>query len=119
MGKCRSTNILYQNTCQLCKTEGRSTIYIGESGRTNHERQKEHLNDWRTADKGSHMHLHMQEHHPEVPLPVYTKGRIKKDLRDKEVDARWKIEPDVFQTKIVGRATSALERQVWECVLIR
>ena len=69
-GKCRSTNILYQNTCMVCKNNGKKTIYIGESGRSNHERQKEHLNDWRTADQGSHMNSHLQDHHPEVIMPA-------------------------------------------------
>ena len=51
----------------------------------------------------------MEDQHPQVIMPVYTKGRIKMDLRDKEIQARWEMEPDLFQTKIVGRASIALE----------
>ena len=52
---CNVANAIYSNTCKQCKTEGKSTQYIGETSRTVIERAKEHTRDRGDPKKSSHM----------------------------------------------------------------
>ena len=42
-GDCNVEGVVYRGTCKLCATNGKSAIYIGESGRSMYTRGKEHL----------------------------------------------------------------------------
>ena len=41
-GDCRTRSVVYSNTCLICKSEGRDTKNLGETGRTMLERSREH-----------------------------------------------------------------------------
>ena len=56
-GDCRRRNIVYQTQCLKCKTDGRDTLYVGESSRTAYERGIEHQRDWQDEKENSHMHV--------------------------------------------------------------
>ena len=40
---CKQRSVVYHNTCELCKSSGRKTLYIGEIARSLMERYNEHL----------------------------------------------------------------------------
>ena len=90
---CKIPNIIYTNTCKTCKSEGRTTQYVGESSRTMLERAKEHVRDRTDAKKTSHMRDHTDEEHP-----------------GQEVG---------FRFDVVKRCSSALERQVGETIKVK
>ena len=54
-GSCRTRSITYSSTCTLCRTQGRTTQYIGESGRSIYERAKEHLRQATYSNTKSHI----------------------------------------------------------------
>ena len=61
---CKVSNAIYSNTCKVCKKEGKSAQYIGETSRTLLERSKEHVRDRGDHKKTSHMREHASEYHP-------------------------------------------------------
>ena len=91
---CFKRNIVYKNTCILCKKEGKDAVYIGESSRSSNERATEHLNDFKRSKTDSHMYKHTETAHP---------------LEDEHN----------FEFRVVKTFSSALMRQVTEAVLIR
>ena len=95
-GTCSRQGILYKTTCLRCKSEGRSTNYIGESGRSMQERYGEHLQDAQTQSSSSHMETHRAQEHPDL-----------EGCRD------------LFRGDVVATESSALVRMVKEAVLIR
>ena len=58
--ECNQTDILYKKGAKLSDCEG---VYVGESGRSLHERAGEHLHDAGAGKEDSHMIKHWQEHH--------------------------------------------------------
>lgn len=95
-GICNRQGILYKTTCLRCKSEGRTTNYIGESGPSMLERYGEHLQDAQTKSSSSHMETHRAQEHP-----------------DRE-DSR-----NLFRGDVIATESSALVRMVKEAVLIR
>ena len=61
---CRQTNTTYRTICQLCKSQGARTTYIGESSRSLFERMGEHREDAKSGLEGSHIASHLQTAHP-------------------------------------------------------
>ena len=78
--------------CLVCQLDGEDVSYMGESGRTGHECQTEHINNWRTQSDKSHFSEHFKDRHPEVQLPTYTKGRVPLDQRIMEKKRRQEVE---------------------------
>ena len=63
---CKVPNIVYLNTCLICKEEGVTAQYVGETSRTLYERGKEHHADARKKNSDrSHIGTHMLEYHPD------------------------------------------------------
>ena len=61
---CHVRNLVYQNTCLICKEAGRLTCYIGESSRCLKLRGLEHYQDLEKRPEMSHMSKHQEEAHP-------------------------------------------------------
>ena len=85
---CRKRNIIYENICLICHPEAGSkvekkdgkeledtgeypSIYVGESGRSLHERAKEHWQDYEARQADSHILKHWQVHHQGVGQPKF------------------------------------------------
>merc|ERR1711888_178145 len=67
-GACGRRGQVYENICLICKGQGRSTRYVGETARTCRERNKEHQRDalglprpGDTKVPRSHMREHTRE----------------------------------------------------------
>ena len=75
--QCRSSNVVYESVCKLCKAEGRTTRYIGETSRSLYERTSEHLRDFLKQDNTSHMHNHLTTAHPTHTAPTDTQTAAK------------------------------------------
>ena len=75
---CRKRNIVYESKCVICNPEGEMyqkdgkeledkrenpSIYVGESGRSLHERSKEHWADFVARSEDSHILKHWLTHH--------------------------------------------------------
>ena len=87
---CRKRNIVYESKCVLCnpdvekyQKDGKEledkretpSIYVGESGRSLHERSREHWADFESKSEDSHILKHWVNHHggqgtPEFKLEV-------------------------------------------------
>ena len=89
---CRRRNVTYQNTCLICKKDGKETIYIGETYRSLSERHSEHVGDWLDNKDESHMQKHATEAH------------------SGQAD---------FQIKILKSHKTAISRQISETVAIK
>ena len=94
--KCKTRSVVYTNTCLNCKAKGKTSMYVGETGRSGVEMMIEHHRDERgkNADDKSHMRIHTNEVHPESP------------------NVKWKF-------KVEKRFQSAFYRQISECIMIR
>ena len=94
--KCKTRSVVYSNTCLTCKNDGKKVQYIGETGRSGMERQRNHHQDYRGKDgeTKSHMLIHELDAHEGKP------------------DVKWYF-------KIERRYKSAFLRQLGECILIR
>ena len=95
-GNCTRQGVLYKTTCLKCKSMGRDSNYIGESGRSLQERIEEHMQDAQGKSTTSHMETHRSEEHPEA--------------EDSSL---------LFRADLISTAPSALVRMVREAVLIR
>jgi hypothetical protein len=102
---CRRRNILYESSCMECneketlykkgaKLSDCVGVYVGESGRSLHERAGEHQHDAGAGTEDSHMIKHWSEHHG-------GSGDVPK-----------------FHFKLIGSFQDALTRQVSEAVRI-
>ena len=79
----------------VCRQEGQSVTYIGESSNSLSERAGQHVKDATDPSKESHMRRHVQEEHPgEVPSQCFT-------------------------IKVITPHLTALSRQVEEAFLIK
>ena len=99
---CRSSNVVYQTKCNLCKELGKTTCYIGETSRTLYEREAEHTRDlWGEKDM-SHMHEHIKGTHPD------------------QAGARTLQQAaPLFEIKPIKRHPTALSRQLHEAIQIK
>ena len=62
-GKCLRSNITYLITCVNYAVRGVKTVYVGESHRTYHDRQAEHLQALATSNTNYGTVKHHLEHH--------------------------------------------------------
>ena len=53
--RCRVRSVTYENQCLICKRQGISTKYFGETSRTSYERQLEHIDDAKEGAPHSHI----------------------------------------------------------------
>ena len=74
---CTKRNLVYENICTICNPEATkkgqlplektnlevSSIYVGETARSVHERSKEHWADFRKEKEDSHIFKHQIIHH--------------------------------------------------------
>ena len=65
-GTCTVKGIVYENVCQVCKTMGRDSRYVGETHKTIYQRQREHVSDYKNPKVKSHMRDHHWEDHAEL-----------------------------------------------------
>ena len=64
-GNCNRENIVYKGQCLTCNDKGRTSVYIGESGRSAYVRGKQHLDavkDHR-RNQSNAFARHIKEHH--------------------------------------------------------
>ena len=107
---CRRRNIIYENICLTCNPEAGSkqtrqdgheladkgqfpSIYVGESGRSLHERAHEHWHDFEARQTDSHILKHWLVHHKGEGTPN-------------------------FHIRVIKYCKDALSRQVGEAVRI-
>ena len=96
-GRSKTKSVTYVTSCRLCKTQGKQTIYIGESGRSLYERGGEHIKNSMGEGKAkSHIKDHYRESHP---------GE--------------EIGPESFRYDVTGSYYSALDRQMAEAIKIQ
>ena len=94
-GSCKTRSITYSSTCTICKEMGKTTQYIGESGRSVYERAKEHIKQATHKNTKSHIREHMEAEHPgEIPGP------------------------GSFRFSVTGSYRAALDRQLSEAIKI-
>ena len=93
-GKCKTAGITYRITCEDCKRNGIKSTYIGESNRTFFDRAKEHVNALKNKDAKYGIVKHWMEQH-----------------RDKD-------DPPEFSFNQIRTHKSAIDRQIWEALLI-
>ena len=104
--RCKRRNIIYESICAQCNPEaakkgplkkydggGTPSLYVGETARSLMERAREHINDFETKSKKSHIWKHQTDCHG---------GNSNHN----------------FIFKIVDTPKSALSRQIGEAVLI-
>ena len=75
-GQCRVRSVVYQNCCKPYQTQGSSTRYIGETGRTMLERSKENHRDALAKNNKSHMREHMVTEHTDKLVDVLEAFRM-------------------------------------------
>ena len=92
---CKVNNVGYSLQCKLCKKRNKEISYEGETARSGYLRQREHMKELEKKSKRSVLFKHVMNDH-----------------RNEEDDVE-------FEMKIVGRFTSALNRQVDESIRIR
>ena len=85
--------MIYSNQCQICRSQGQRTHYIGESAGSTYERAREHLSGCRGE--------HIRSTHPEV------------NYRDREALLK------VFHMSVKKPARSPLAIQLGEALAIR
>ena len=90
--QCTKQGIVYEITCQVCKSKEVTSSYFGESARTSFDRGLEHLMALRRMNKESPLVEHHLEEHPQQ-------------------------EPE-FSMKVLKFIPKPLERQCQEAVLI-
>ena len=92
--RCRARGVTYSNTCQLCKAQGRDSVYIGETSKTLAERAENHYDDLRRPKQQarSHMWMHNMEEHEGAGS---------------------------FKFKVLGVHHRAMERQITEAIQIK
>ena len=66
-GKCWDQSITYSIECNTCKARGKNTKYFGESGRTGHDRGKDHVLAISKGDTKNACAKHQMEHHQGEP----------------------------------------------------
>ena len=74
---------MYQNVCALCKEQGVTTRYIGESARTMSERNGEHQADALNANKSSHNRDHILAEQPvqlEIMMSVFDMSIVQSEI---------------------------------------
>ena len=98
--RCRTRNVVYTNTCLICKSKGTKVQYVGETSRSVYERLAEHTRDCLTQGEKSHMASHIQETHP---------THLVSDCRSLA---------KVFKPEVLRKHNSALTRQLHEAVSI-
>ena len=91
---CNQRGVVYLSTCKLCKAEGKTTSYIGETSRSLFERTLDHLRDARKQDDESHIHYHLKDAHP--------------DANSQEL----------FEFKVVSSHKTSFSRQLGEAIAI-
>ena len=62
-GSCTKRNVVYKITCMMCRTNGRSEFYIGESTRPVRYRYNEHLGDARLRKTDTPLGEHIIDCH--------------------------------------------------------
>ena len=100
-GKCRDRNVVYETKCKECKVKGETTTYVGETARS--ERQREHMSDCLSTKTKSHMRDHWEERHRE-------KGRELRTLDDVV---------ETYKVKVLEKYRTSLQRQKGEAIHIR
>ena len=93
-GSCRSKGVTYRIDCLGCKEAGVATSYYGESNRTLLDRTQEHTSLLRRKADTSVLYKHWQEDHKEEE------------------------EPPTYSSNLLGRHSTALERQLKEALAI-
>ena len=58
--RCKETNLLYMNTCRICKSLGKTQVYIGETARSGYRRSIEHLGDLTSKKDESDMYAQIK-----------------------------------------------------------
>ena len=66
-GVCMRKGGIYKITCMTCKGQGKSVVYVGETGRSLWDRGVEHFNAIRRYNKESPMVEHHTDAHPDAP----------------------------------------------------
>ena len=79
-----------------CASEGKSVLYIGESGLSGFERCNQHYNDAKNKPEKSHINIHRKEDHQDMDP-----GDVK------------------FKFKILRRMKTPFQRQISEAIAIR
>ena len=93
-GLCRAKSVTYRISCETCKEEGKVTSYYGETNRTMADRTSEHLDLLRRRKEESILVEHWGGVHPH------------------------RKEAPSYKFTVIGRHSSALERQLKEALLI-
>ena len=93
-GSCRPKNVTYRIDCSTCSGKGVTAAYFGESNRTLWDRSQEHLALLARKQDNSVLYKHWEEEHEDRKTP-----------------------PD-FSFSIMGRHSSATERQLKEALAI-
>ena len=93
--RCRRRSILYENRCLTCQENGKTVLYIGESGKSAFERADEHHKDVRYKPQKSHIKSHIDEEHG------------------------GDLEQAKFGFKVLRTYKTAFQRQISEAVTIR
>ena len=65
-GKCHTTNVVYEISCELCARQNHRNTYIGETRRSVRLRFNEHLRDARHKTPDTPLGDHMSSDHPEI-----------------------------------------------------
>ena len=65
---CHIKNIVYKNTCIICRRQSKETCYIGELCRALKLRGKEHYADLENKKECSHMYKHQIQEHEGNPV---------------------------------------------------
>ena len=79
---CMKKGIIYMHECALCKQEGKTAVYYGQSSRTLLERASEHNKAYLAKSKKSHAWWHIEECHEdeakqELPSLAWWKWSLK------------------------------------------
>ena len=106
-GVCRDRNLVYETVCKLCKTEGETVSYIGETSRSLFERQREHARDCLSSNTETKSHL--RDHWTECHL---------NENQNKQLETIQDI-TEVHEVKILEKYQTSLERQIGEAIHIR
>ena len=93
---------MYENICKLCKNQGDTRKYVGETARSTFRRSAEHMADLRNQKVESHMHHHILECHPDLV------GQLRTPEDTSEV----------FEFKVVKKHSNSMNRQIQEAVRI-
>ena len=93
--RCKRKSVLYSSICQVCKEQGSDHgCYIGETGRSLHERAIEHVGDALDCKEGSHIFKHWAVAH------------------------QYLLTCPRFSFKVIKTHKSAMDRQIHEAIKI-